>query len=43
MVKINVQELQESLNQPTYENIVAHDHLKIDNEVETGAVVKEIS
>jgi hypothetical protein len=39
----NIQELQESLNQKTYENITADDYCNIDNAVEAGAAVKEFT
>ena len=38
----NIQELHESLNQETYENIMADDNCTIDNAVEAGAAVKEL-
>jgi hypothetical protein len=38
----NIQELQESLNQETYETITADDYRNIDNAVEAGVAVKEL-
>jgi len=38
----NIQELQESLNQETYKNIMADDYHNTDNAVEVGAAVKEL-
>jgi hypothetical protein len=37
----NIQDLQESLNQATYENVAAEDYLDIDAETETEAAVEE--
>jgi acetylglutamate kinase len=38
---INIQELQESLKQETYENIKAADYRNIDNAAEAGVAVQE--
>lgn len=38
----SIQELLESLNEATFENIGSGNCLNIDNEFETGAAVKEI-
>jgi hypothetical protein len=38
----NIQELQESLNQATYENLKAEDYLNFGIEVETETDVKEV-
>jgi hypothetical protein len=37
----NIQDLQESLNQATYENVAAEDYLNIDAEIETEAAIEE--
>jgi hypothetical protein len=37
----NIQDLQESLNQATYENVTAEDYLNIDAEIETEAAIEE--
>jgi hypothetical protein len=37
----NIQDLQESLNQATYENVAAEDYLNIDAEIETEAAIVE--
>jgi hypothetical protein len=36
-----IQDLQESLNQATYENIAAEDYVNIDAEIETEAAIEE--
>jgi hypothetical protein len=36
-----IQDLQESLDQATYENVAAEDHLNIDAEIETEAAMEE--
>ena len=38
----SIQELLELLNEATFENIGSENYLSIDNELETGAAVKEI-
>jgi hypothetical protein len=37
----NIQGLQESLNQATYENVAAEDYLNIDAEIETEAAIEK--
>jgi hypothetical protein len=37
----NIQDLRESLNQATYENIAAEDYLNTDAEIETDAAIEE--
>jgi len=38
----NIQEMQESLNQETYENLMADDYCNTDKAVEVGAATKKL-